>query len=112
MKRTSLDNLLSTRKHLSYQEQYEYIRKLLEEGRIKPVKASKTNGKKPALYREYWILEEAKDYSSYIEEIKYTFSTMIWKNARKMNCASARTRSLQRTDRRSFWKRKCLWNTV
>lgn len=77
MKRTSLDNLLNTRKHLSYQEQYEYIRKLLEEGRIKPVKASKTNGKKPALYREYWILEETKDYSSYIEEIKYTFSTMI-----------------------------------
>ena len=77
MRRTSLDNLLNTRKHLPYQEQYEYIRKLLEEGRIKPVKASKTNGKKPALYREYWILEEMKDYSSYIEEIKYTFSTMI-----------------------------------
>ena len=77
MKRTSLDNLLNTRKHLSYQEQYEYIRKLLEEGCIKPVKASKNNGKKPALYREYWILEETKDYSSYIEEIKYTFSTMI-----------------------------------
>lgn len=77
MKRTSLDNLLNTRKRLPYQEQYEYIRKLLEEGRIKPVKASKTNGKKPALYREYWILEETKDYSSYIEEIKYTFSTMI-----------------------------------
>lgn len=77
MKRTSLDNLLNTRQHLSYQEQYEYIRKLLEEGRIKPVKASRTNGKKPALYREYWILEETKDYSSYIEEIKYTFSTMI-----------------------------------
>ena len=77
MKRTSLDNLLNTRQHLSYQEQYEYIRKLLEEGHIKPVKVSKTNGKKPALYREYWILEETKDYSSYIEEIKYTFSTMI-----------------------------------
>ena len=77
MKRISLENLLNTRQLLSYQEQYEYIRKLLEEGLIKPVKASKTNGKKPALYREYWILEETKDYSSYIEEIKYTFSTMI-----------------------------------
>lgn len=77
MKRTSLENLLNTRQHLPYQEQYEYILKLLEKGRIKPVKASKTNGKKPALYREYWLLEEPKDYSSYIEEIKYTFSTMI-----------------------------------
>ena len=51
--------------------------KLLEKGEIKPVKASKGNGKKPTLYREYWIIEEQKDYSSYIEEIKYTFSTML-----------------------------------
>lgn len=51
--------------------------KLLEKGEIKPVKASKGNGKKPTLYREYWIVEEQKDYSSYIEEIKYTFSTML-----------------------------------
>ena len=77
MKRISLDNLFGTKQHLSYQEQYEYICKLLEENHIKPVKASKTNGKKPTLYREYWLLEEPKDYSSYIEEIKYTFSTMI-----------------------------------
>ena len=77
MKRISLDALLHTRQHLSYQEQYEYIMKLLEKGEIKPVKASKGNGKKPTLYREYWIIEEQKDYSSYIEEIKYTFSTML-----------------------------------
>ena len=77
MKRISLDDLLHTRQKLAYQEQYGYIMKLLEKGQIKPVKASKSNGKKPALYREYWIVEEQKDYSHYIEEIKYTFSTMI-----------------------------------
>ena len=77
MKRISLDDLLHTRQDLDYQEQYEYIMKLLEKGQIKPVKASKSNGKKPALYREYWVVEEQKDYSNYIEEIKYTFSTMI-----------------------------------
>ena len=77
MKRISLDDLLRTRQNLSYQEQYEYICRLIEKAQIKPVKASKTNGKKPALYREYWILEERKDYSTYIEEIKYTFSTML-----------------------------------
>ena len=77
MKRISLDDLLHTRQDLDYQEQYEYIMKLLEKGQIKPVKASKSNGKKPALYREYWMVEEQKDYSNYIEEIKYTFSTMI-----------------------------------
>ena len=77
MKRISLDDLLHTRQDLDYQEQYEYIMKLLKKGQIKPVKASKSNGKKPALYREYWMVEEQKDYSNYIEEIKYTFSTMI-----------------------------------
>ena len=77
MKRISLDDLLHTRQDLAYSEQYGYIKKLLEKGQIKPVKASKSNGKKPALYREYWMVEEQKDYSNYIEEIKYTFSTMI-----------------------------------
>ena len=57
MKRISLDDLLHTRQDLDYQEQYEYIMKLLEKGQIKPVKASKSNGKKPALYREYWMVE-------------------------------------------------------
>ena len=51
MKRISLEALLRTMQDQSYQEQYEYIRKLLEEEKIKPVKASRTNGKKPALYR-------------------------------------------------------------
>ena len=54
-----------------YQKQYEYIVKLLEKKRIKPVKASRLNGKSPALYREYWLLEEEKDYSAYIEELRY-----------------------------------------
>ena len=77
MKRISLDKLLGIRQKDSYQEQYEYIRTLLEEEKIKPVLASKTNGKKPALYQEYWILEQKKDYSSYIEEIQYGLSTLI-----------------------------------
>lgn len=60
MKRISLETLIHSRQNLSYQEQYEYVCKLLQEEKIKPVKASRTNGKKPALYREYWILEEQK----------------------------------------------------
>ena len=77
MKRISLENLIHTQSNLSYREQYEYVCKLLQEGKIKPVKASRTNGKKPTLYREYWILEEQKDYSAYIEELKYSLSTKI-----------------------------------
>ena len=77
MKRISLESLLHSRQELPYQEQYEHICRLLEEEKIKPVKASRTNGKKPALYREYWILEKQKDYSKYIEELKYSLSTKI-----------------------------------
>lgn len=77
MKRAVLDELIHARHNLTYQEQYEYICRLLEEGKIKPVKASGTNGKKPALFREYWILEKQKDYSKYIEELKYSISTKI-----------------------------------
>lgn len=41
----------------SYQEQYQQILRLMEEGKIKPVASSALNGKKPALHSEYWILE-------------------------------------------------------
>ena len=77
MKRISLESLLHSKQELPYQEQYEHICRLLKEEKIKPVKASRTNGKKPALYREYWIVEAQKDYSSYIEELKYSLSTNI-----------------------------------
>lgn len=54
-----------------YQAHCRVIRDLIEKGAIKPVKASGLNGKKPALYREYWIVEEKKDYSHLTEELKY-----------------------------------------
>lgn len=86
MKRISLDDLLHTRQDLDYQEQYEYIMKLLEKGQIKPVKASKSNGKKPALYREYWMVEEQKDYSNYIEETPlYNFLVLKQKHCVLLN---------------------------
>ena len=46
MKRISLEALLRTMQDQSYQEQYEYIRKLLEEEKIKPVKASRAQWEK------------------------------------------------------------------
>lgn len=71
MKRISLENLLHSCLNNSYDRQYSYIIGLLEAGKIKPLKASGTNGKKPALYREYWLLEAEKDYSHLEEELKY-----------------------------------------
>ena len=77
MKRVTLEQLLGGRQNLSYPEQYEYIRKRLEQGVIRPLLASGTNGKKPALYREYWLVEEKKDYSKLEEELKYRMIPQI-----------------------------------
>ncbi len=71
MKRISLEQLVSAKEELSYGQQYVYITKLMEKGKIKPLKASGTNGKKPALFREYWLLEPKKDYRALEEELKY-----------------------------------------
>ena len=52
MKKILLEKLLGKCREQTYQKQYEYIMNLLEEQKIKPVKASRLNGKSPALYRE------------------------------------------------------------
>lgn len=77
MKRISLEQLAQSKAELSYEQQYRYITELIENGKIKPLKASKTNGKRPALYREYWLIEPKKDYSAYEEELKYRIHSFI-----------------------------------
>lgn len=77
MKRVTLEQLLGVRQNLPYKEQYHYIRKRLEQGDIRPLLASGTNGKKPALYWEYWLVEEKKDYSELEEELKYRMIPQI-----------------------------------
>lgn len=77
MKRISLEQLVLAKEELSYREQYEYVTGLVEKGKIRPLKASKTNGKKPALFREYWLLEPKKDYQALEEEIKYRLHPLI-----------------------------------
>ena len=77
MRRVTLEQLLGSRQKLSYQEQYQFISRMLQEGKIRPLLASGTNGKKPALYREYWLVEEKKDYSELEEELKYRMVPQI-----------------------------------
>ena len=59
-KRVSLDwifdNMCRLSRDISYEQQYQRILDLISEGRIVPLKASGTNGKHPALYREYWLI--------------------------------------------------------
>ncbi len=77
MKRVSLEELISLNSGLTYREQFQYIKGLIESEKIRPVRASGTNGKKPALYWEYWIIEEEKNYSVLEEELKYQMTPLI-----------------------------------
>lgn len=77
MKRISLEKIESKYKVTSYQELYKRVLELLENEEIKPVKVSGTNGKKPALYKEYWMIETPKDNSSLIEELSYPYVPLI-----------------------------------
>ncbi len=77
MKRITLAELLGRTKSQDYSEQYTEIMDLIARGRLRPVKASGINGKKPALYREYWVTEPQKDYSGLEEELKYRLVPLI-----------------------------------
>lgn len=71
MKKISLEQLFAQSKSQEYVQQYQYIRDLLDSGRIREVKASPKNGRKPALHLEYWLVEEQEDYSDLVEELQY-----------------------------------------
>ena len=71
MQRQSLEAVLGEMNSALYLEQYEYIKGLLDAGKLKPVKSYGKNGKKPALYLEYWLVDEEQDYSELEQELLY-----------------------------------------
>lgn len=73
MKRITLEELQKRTGKTGYGEQYEAILCLIREGRIRPVRASGINGKKPALYLEYWIVEqkETEQREALLKELQY-----------------------------------------
>lgn len=77
MKRVSLEQLLKPHTNETYIRQSRRILELLDSGKIRPVRASGTNGKSPALYREYWLAEEKKDYENLREELRYQLVPLI-----------------------------------
>lgn len=63
-----------------YEELVETIVKLIEEDIITPIKNSRLNGKKPALYNRYNIVKIEEDYSKYIDELSYKLNVYLDKN--------------------------------
>lgn len=77
MKRICLQDIELQYRIQNYKDLYDKVMSLIEKEEIKPVKASGKNGKKPALYNEYWMIEKEEDNSEYIEELSYLFVPMI-----------------------------------
>ncbi len=77
MKQISLEKLMEESGEESYPKQYAYIRGLLEKQKIKVVKSSPGNGKKPALHTRYWLVEDHFDYKELTEELKFGLTPLI-----------------------------------
>ena len=55
----------------SYQELCRFIYGQVDDGVLKPIKSSGSNGKKPALFKAYWILPPVVDESIHREELQF-----------------------------------------
>lgn len=66
--------------HMNYLQIYKYICSQISDEKLVPIKASKLNGKKPALYNAYWQLKDEKkekDYSKFLDELKYKINPKL-----------------------------------
>lgn len=63
-----------------YLQLVEIITKLINEEILRPVKSSKLNGKKPALYNRYRIVEKQEDNSKYLDELSYGLNIRLDKS--------------------------------
>lgn len=77
MKKISLEEIEKKYKISDYTSLYNRVIDLISNNKIQPVKASGINGKTPALYKQYWIIEAERDYSEYRKELDYYIAPVI-----------------------------------
>ena len=79
MKKISLEEVTEKISGQDYKVQYQHVLQLIDSGCLKPVKASGTNGKKPALHKEYWVIEQedAAKKEQLLEELEYRLHPAI-----------------------------------
>ncbi|MGG7144138.1 Wadjet anti-phage system protein JetD domain-containing protein [Clostridium nigeriense] len=70
-KKITIEEIEKTYKVNTYNDLYNLVSKLIENNEIEAIKSSGGNGKKPALYKRYKIVEKEEDNSLYIEELDY-----------------------------------------
>ena len=80
MKRITLDQIEQKLHAESYEQLCIYIYAQMESGGLQPVKACGTNGKKPALYKQYRVADRQSDTGDTAvlkEELQYKMHTKI-----------------------------------
>ena len=70
-KKVTLDEIIKHNQIEDYNELVDYIMDNIQNGKLKPIRSSKTNGKKPALYNAYKIITAQPSYNEYTDELKY-----------------------------------------
>ncbi len=70
-KKITIEEIEKVYKVTTYNDLYVLVSKLIENNELEAIKSSGGNGKKPALYKRYRIVEEEEDNSFYIEELDY-----------------------------------------
>ena len=74
-KKITIEEIEKLYKVSTYNDLYILVLKLIENNEIEPIKSSGGNGKKPALFTGYRIVEEEEDNSFYFEELDYRISS-------------------------------------
>ena len=75
--KVSFEDLLKGKHFNSYADEVNYIQSLMSQGKISPIKASGTNGKRPAMCLKFWLYEDEADNSEYIDELRFRLSPKI-----------------------------------
>lgn len=70
-KKITIEEIEKAYKVSTYNDLYILVSELIENNEIEAIKSSGGNGKKPALYKRYKIVEQEDDNSFYIEELNY-----------------------------------------
>ncbi|MCB2312239.1 DUF2220 domain-containing protein [Clostridium tagluense] len=70
-KRIDIDELKQYLNISNYMELVNVVINLINDEVIIPIKSSKLNGKKPALYNRYTVVEENEDNTKFIQELSY-----------------------------------------
>lgn len=67
--KVKLEDIIQSKSNMDYVQIYNYICNEIKAERLIPIKTSKLNGKKPALYNSCWNIQAEKDYAEIYNEI-------------------------------------------